>query len=445
MTHYPDSCHHFRVPVPPGITARAHVHAYAQTIPGLGRLLRPLALLMAAGLLSAGSGAAAETHDWPGYMGPGMNGKTAEEIPGLRLSPVWDKQLGMGISSVAVVDGRLYTMGNDGANTTVYCLNPETGGEIWAHVFPSPGPRNNFPGGGTPFPGGPTSTPVVDDGHVYVIGRFGQVFCLNADTGAVVWSLDYEKDFPGYELPTWGFSASPLIAGERLYLEPGGPGQAVVCVNKADGTVLWQGGDDLASYSTPQVRELDGQGVLISFHDPDMVGRNPATGEELWRVPWETRYGVNAANPVVTGPNTIFVSSGYRTGCAHLQISGGEVTELWRNNNLSNQHSVSILHDGHLYGFDERDLVCVDVASGEQRWQQPRVGRGALSIAGDHLIVQEEDGWLTIASATPAAFTPLVRERIFTEAHSWTMPVVVNGLLYARDVRGHMRCFRLEP
>lgn len=399
----------------------------------------------AAVLMMAGHGTAAENFEWPGYMGPGMNGRTAEGVSGTNLVPVWDKQLGMGVSSVAVVGGRLYTMGNDGANTTVFCLDPATGEEIWTHVFPSPGPRNHFPGGGTPFPGGPTSTPLVDDGKVYVIGRFGQVFCLDADEGGVVWSLDYRQDFPGHEVPTWGFSASPMIDGDHLFLEPGGPGQAVVCVDKRDGSIVWKAGDDLASYSTPQIRELDGRRVLLSFHNPDFVGRDPSNGEELWRVPWQTQYGVNAANPVVSGPDTVFVSSGYRTGCAHLRVSGDSVTELWRNNNLSNQHSVSILLGGHLYGFNERDLVCVEVATGEQTWSQPRVGRGALSIAGEHLIVQEEDGWLTIAPAVPGAFNPVVRERVFTEAHSWTMPVLVNGLLYARDVQGHMRCFRIEP
>ncbi|MBC8161398.1 MAG: amidohydrolase, partial [Roseiflexaceae bacterium] len=94
---------------------------------------------------------------------------------------------GTGASSVAVKGGRLYTMGNSGNSDVVWCLDALKGTEIWKHTYPQPLDARQFEGG----PGG---TPTVDGEKVYTLSHQGDLFCLAAASGKVVWSKNLQKD-----------------------------------------------------------------------------------------------------------------------------------------------------------------------------------------------------------------------------------------------------------
>lgn len=394
-------------------------------------------LLLAAGM-AAGCGLAPGV-DWPNYLGPGWLGKTSESPGTGRPEKIWEKDVGMGCGSFAAKGGVVLTMGNDGRNTShVWCLDARDGKEIWKFAFASDSTRNNQGGGNTPYYGGPNSTPAIDGGNVYVIGRFGQVFCLDLRTGESKWAFDWAKELPGFTLPTWSYAASPYIHGDHLFIEPGGKGQATVCLDKATGKVVWKAGDDAASYAMPRIAELGGRPVLLSFNAFGVVGKDPSDGAERFRQRWRTSYDINSAALMPVGKDRLFVSSGYGTGCAMYRVGDDGLEQLWKNKNMKNKHTVSVLHEGAIYGFDEDDLVCLDPESGERHWKQGGFGKGALIIADGTLVILGENGKFALAKASQDGFEPSFEERLFEKFHCWTNPVLANGRIFTKDVKGNV-------
>ncbi len=397
----------------------------------------PLALLSTLALAASCNAA-----DWPHYLGSDRSGITSEDVPDT-LSEVWKRNLGIGISQIVVQGQRAYTMGNYDNETTIYCIDPETGKDLWSESFFSPSEKNNFSGGKTPFPGGPTSTPTIHEGRLYTLSRFGHVHCWDTETGKQLWDLEYKKAFPDHTLPTWGYSASPFIDEGRLYLEPGGKNHSCVALDAKTGAVIWKTGKDGAAYSTPQIAEIDGRKTLLTFNAFGLVGRDPSDGKELFRKRWKTNYDVNAAQPIALNSKNIFISSGYGTGGALFEIANQEVNTIWETKKMANKHTVSLLIGKHLYGFSEDTLRCIDVATGKPLWNKDGYGRGSLTgLTGGKAIVQAENGTLAIAKLSPSGIEIISEMKLFSKHHSWTAPSVANGRIFARDVSGNVVCLK---
>ena len=81
--------------------------------------------------------------DWPQWRGVNRDGISTEKVLPASWGKdgpkqLWKKEVGTGVSSVAVRGGRLYTMGNNGNKDVVFCLDAATGAEIWKHTYPQP-------------------------------------------------------------------------------------------------------------------------------------------------------------------------------------------------------------------------------------------------------------------------------------------------------------------
>ena len=175
----------------------------------------------------------------------------------------------------------------------------------------------------------------------------------------------------------------------------------------------------------------------------EIVCLNPATGDIVWRFPWKTSYDINAADTIISG-DKIFISSGYDHGCVLLKIDANKVTELWQNKNMCNQINSSVLWEGCLYGFSGQvngggKLTCIDFETGSLKWSQGGFGTGSLMLADGKLIILGEKGKLVIAEASPDEFREISSARILT-GKCWTVPVLANGRIYARNAAGRLVC-----
>ena len=368
--------------------------------------------------------------DWPNYRGPDHNGITRETNwsatwPNSGPKILWKKPVGTGFSSFAVVDGRVYTMGNTGkqGNTDiVYCFNAETGQDIWTHAYPCPlEPKY--------YEGGTLSTPSVDNGKVYTLSKMGDLFCLNAATGTVIWQKQLNKDM-GYELPTWHFSSSPLIQGDMLFLNLGDAGLAL---NKNNGALIWENGKGKCGYSTPTPYEMNGKPGLAIFGMNSVLAVSPQDGQKLWQFEWKTKHDVNAADPIISG-NKVFITSGYGRGCALLEINGSSVNKVWESKAVRAQMNCLVLRDGYLYGFDDDILKCIKMADGTEQWQDKSLGKGALMMSADgRLIIMSDKSELAIAQAKPDQLNVLARAQVLAREKCWTTPVLADGRIYARN------------
>jgi outer membrane protein assembly factor BamB len=201
---------------------------------------------------------------------------------------------------------------------------------------------------------------------------------------------------------------------------------------------VWAALDDPASYSSPMLVTLAGVRQILTFTATRLVGLSPENGRLLWEFPWETQNGVNASQPLIAGPDRVFISSGYGADAAMVQLAAGAgeqltVRELWRTNRLNNVFTSSVLHDGFIYGLDEAILTCLDASTGELKWKGGRYGYGQVLLASGHLIVLTEEGELALVRADPTAHQEITRVPAI-EGKTWNHPAMSDGILLVRNI-----------
>jgi outer membrane protein assembly factor BamB len=381
---------------------------------------------------------------WPDFRGPARDGRSAEAIhtdwPGDGLPRLWKQPIGLGYASFVVADGRAFTIEQRRRQEVVAAYDVETGRELWTNGWD--GEFVETMGGD-----GPRATPTFHEGRVYALGALGELRCLDAATGAVVWRRNILDDNGAANLD-WGMSGAPLIVDEKVIVLPGGPGgKSVVAYNKTNGEVVWRSLDDRQAYVSPVLATIAGirQILVVSAHR--VVGLTPADGSLLWEYPWATDQGINVAQPVVLGRDRVFLSASYGQGAAVVEITrAGDrlaARSVWENSRMKNKFTSSILHEGHLYGLDEAILACIDAETGELKWKGGRYGYGQPIFASGHLIVLAENGDLALVKATPEGHQELARVPAI-EGKTWNHPVVANGRLLVRNLR-EMAAFDIRP
>ncbi|MBC8350595.1 MAG: PQQ-like beta-propeller repeat protein [Planctomycetes bacterium] len=380
--------------------------------------------------------------DWSRWRGPTRDGISMESHLRIDWSTdgtptIWKASVGIGLSSVVVGDRRAFTIGNRDNEDTVYCFDAETGDTRWTHTYEAP-LNDNF------FEGGPTSTPTIDQDAVYTLSREGDVFCFDVKTGDVRWSKNVAEEAE-VRVPGWGFGASPVVHGNMLLLAIGETGTAV---DKRTGELLWSSVDRDAGYATPLLFQHNNKWLAMIASGKFYHLIDVATGKERWRYRWLTRFGCNAADPIMND-DTVFISSGYNRGSALLRLIDNEPEVVWKNKEFQNQFSSSVLIDGFLYGIDgdttgARTLKCVQLATGAIQWSEEGFGSGSLIAAKTHLIILSEAGELAIVEASPSKFKLLAKAKVL-DGKCWTAPALANGRVYCRSTDGDVVCVDLRP
>jgi outer membrane protein assembly factor BamB len=380
----------------------------------------------------------AAADDWPRWRGPRLNGISLEkdwldQWPKDGPPEAWKGTVGLGFSSVIVAEGRAFTLGHKDEKDTIHCLDVATGKPIWQHSYDAALGDNSFDGG-------TTGTPTFHNGKLYTLSRWGDLFCFEAASGKVIWSRNLTKDDKA-RVPSWGFSGSPLVHENLLLLNVGKAGMAL---ERDTGKVVWSSADEEPGYSTPVPFQRGGEWLLLVSSGTAFAAVKLKSGKPVWEHQWATRYGVNAADPILAG-DQVFISSGYTKGCALLQMGDDAVKETWRNKNMRNQFNSCVLLDGFLYGIDgdttgtPATLRCIELKSGEVRWTEKDIGSGGLTAAGGKLIVMTETGELIVAPASAKEFKPTARAKVL-EGKCWTVPVLANGRIYCRNAAGDVVC-----
>ena len=391
-------------------------------------LLAALSALVGASVTGSSGGAT-----WPAYRGPDGTG-ISHETGLLKAWPeggprvLWRMPLGDGYSGISVSGTRLYTMYSTKEDEIVACHEAVSGKELWRSRIDSNRPDDQGDG--------PRSTPTIDGDRVYALGARGKLLALEASTGKTVWKKDLKKDF-GARVPRWGISTSPFIEGDLLLLDAGGsPDRSIIALNKKDGSMAWSARSDKPGYSTPISVTFGGRRQVLFFTGSALVSIDPSDGRQLWDFKWKTSYDINAAMPIFVPPDRVFISSGYDVGAALLQVNDDDgrfkIVPVWRSRVMKNHFNSSILHDGHLYGFDYGTLKCIDANTGQEKWGQRGFAKGSLLLADGHLIILSEGGLLALAEATPDGFQEKGRVQIL-EGRTWTMPSLSNKTLYLRN------------
>ena len=367
---------------------------------------------------------------WTGFRGPNRDAHYQQTAITNQPRLLWKQPIGGGYASFACAEGRAFTIEQRRQHEAAVTYDIGTGRELWSHTWPAEFVESL---GGD----GPRATPTYDEGRVYFLGALGELRCLSASDGKLLWRKPHEVNL------TYGASASPLIVDNKLIVA----GDDVIAHDKLTGAPIWRFTDEKPAYSSPMVVTLAGQRQLLIVGKTRAMGLSIDQGKLLWEFPWVVLQGNrNIAQPLILSSNRFFLSAGYGTGCAAVEIvqrsaDSLSARELWRNKNLKSKFASPVLWQNHIYGLDEDILVCLEAQTGARQWKDGRYGYGQLLLASGHLIILCGDGDLAFVKASPEAHQELLRIPAI-EGKTWNHPALEYGKLLVRNAV-EMACFQI--
>jgi outer membrane protein assembly factor BamB len=383
--------------------------------------------------------------DWPQWRGPDRTGLSRETgllntWPAGGPRVVWSvATLGPGQGTVAVKGDRVFVQGSDPLQSTIVALNRADGKTVWTQAL---GKSIFAPSGGA----GPRATPTIDGDRVYALTENGDLACLRARDGSIVWKRTLIWEFKG-KLPTWLFAESPLIDGDRIYVTPGGQGAGIVALDKMTGETVWMtetlGGE--AAYGSIVVGDIQGVRTLLAMTVPGGVGVRASDGKVMWKDPRLATSAAHVATPNFFDGKVLYA---YDSGLSLLSLTAerGSVTArpIYFSTDLAVEWGGVVIRDGYAYAFNAAGLVCVEVASGKRVWRDRSIGTGALTYADGHLYLLSKDFVVGLAEATPAGYKETGRFTIAETAQpSYAHPVVSGGRLYIRN-QGNLTAYDIK-
>ena len=396
----------------------------------------------------------AEAADWPQWRGPDREGRSAEtgllkQWPQGGPKLLWEMTgLGTGFSSVAIVAGKLYTMGDispDSGSEKVQCViayDLGTKNRLWAAQV------------GSPHSDGPRCTPTVDGGLVYAIGTSGNVVCVDAGSGKVLWKKNFQTDLDGGENPGWKFSESPLVDGGKLLCTPGGRKAVLAALDKKTGDIIWKcsmpdigsRGSDQAGYSSIVAADAAGIKQYVQLTNKGVVGVAAEDGRFLWGYNKIANGTANIPTPVVVA-DYVFCSTAYGAGSALLKLTPGgdgvtaQEVYFLDAGTFQNHHGGFVRLGDYIYGghgHGQGAPTCIEIKTGKIMWQakQPGGGSAAVLYADGHFYFRYEDNTIALIQADPKQYTLKstfkLPQRQGMSGPGWPHPVIVDGSLYLR-------------
>ena len=408
--------------------------------------------------------------EWPNIRGPQWDGRSketglADTWPSDGPPILWTCELGQGYSSFVAWEDSVATQYQTLGGQYVICLNAKTGKTQWQHRYAWPyEPAGVYPG--------PRSTPVYCDGQVFFTSPSGIVGCLDSKSGELKWSVDLYAKFE-CKPPGFGYSSSPIVVGELVVLPVGGKGSSIAALNKVDGSVAWQAGDEQASYASVLPIDFQGRSLILGYLQNAIVCHDASTGELVWHRPLSSGYDEHSAWPIYREP-FVWIASPFQSGSELLELTTDPtqpIRTVRRSKLMSNDIFSSVLHDGGIYGFDLHEAQakthrtsrgifrCIDFQTGESLWsvgtgradhslrsdgssakettnitaRESVIGHATVIVADDKLILMNDLGELILARANKAAYQELSRVQLLSGEICWTQPCLANGRLFVRN------------
>jgi outer membrane protein assembly factor BamB len=452
---------------------------------------RDLVIWTCATALVVALAASLKADDWPQWLGPqrdGMWGETGilEKFPKDGPKVRWRFDLSNGYAGPAVANGRVYVMDRvlaEGAKNPsnpfnrdkvageerVFCINDKDGKEVWRHTYPCTYDVS--------YPNGPRTTPVIQDGRVYTLGTMGDLYCLDEKDGKVVWSKNLVKDY-GAPVSQWGFSAHPVIEGDKLICLVGGKGSEVVAFDKKTGVEKWKAmsmRNSDVGYAPPMVFSFGGKRQLVIWDPEKVSGLDPETGNVLWQTDKDTfrcKNSLTVSTPRLD-KDRLLVTAFYE-GSLLLQLDKNKATPtvVWKDagrgetpEQTETLHSIMCtpyIKDGYIYGVcSYGELRCLKEADGSRVWEDLRAtgsqtkpterwANAFLTPQGDRWFLFNEKGDLIIATLSPKGYEEIDRAHLLDPTTQlqpnrkvlWSHPAYANKSIYVRNDK-EIVCFSL--
>lgn len=400
--------------------------------------------------------------DWPNWRGSHHGQWKEQGVPTKfdsdQLKPKWSQEIGPGYSGPTVASGRVFITDRIAAPEQierVLCFDEATGKPLWKHEY-------NCDYVGINYTAGPRACVTIEDSRAYALGAMGDLHCLNAESGEVVWKRSLNDDYKisaTRRMPIWGIAAAPLIYQDLVILHIGGADAAcVVGLEKATGKEKWRALKDRASYAAPILIEQAGKEVVVVWTGDSVSGLAPATGDVVWRYAFpSSKMPIGIATPLHKD-NRIFVTSFY-DGCLMLKLSETEmsVEKVWRRKGRSERDTDGLqsiistptwLGD-YIYGADSYgELRCLQASDGERVWEDltatPKARWSNIHFVqnGDITWMFNERGELITSRLSPKGFDEIDRAKLIEPTEdqlrrrggvTWAHPAFANKTVFIRN------------
>jgi outer membrane protein assembly factor BamB len=404
----------------------------------------------------------AHAEDWPQWRGPSRDGVWKETgildaFPAETMPVAWEAPIGAGYTGPTVSGSRVYVMDRQTKPEhieRVLCFDRDSGKPLWNHSYPRKYTIS--------YTAGPRASVTIHEGKAYAIGAMGDIHCLDAESGKVLWAIDGIEKF-NIQMPIWGTAGSPLIFDDLVILQVGGKAGCFVALDRLTGETKWQAVEDKASYASPILIEQGSQKVVAAYSGANVVGLDPSTGKEFWRIAFPNKnMPIGVATPITDGKQ-LFCTSFY-DGAVNIELGSDSPTAklLWRRNGASEMKtdviqsiiSTPAIEEGYVYGVDSYgELRCIDLKTGDRVWEDlTATPKSRWSTI--HFVKQQEEGqkprWflfnergeLLIADLSPQGFKEHSRAKILEPTTEqlrqrggvcWSHPAFANKCIFARN------------
>lgn len=373
---------------------------------------------------------------WTDWRGPNRTG-ISPDVPA-RLSScvkfLWRRGLtGSAVAGVAVASGKVIVADkNERGDQDIWrCLNADNGEEQWAIAYATPAKME--------FTNGPRATPVIHDGLAYMLGAFGDLYCVDLSDSRILWRRNILKEFDA-DLPKWGTCSTPLIVDDELIVNPGAENASLVALDLRSGRVLWKTPGELAAYGSFILGTFGGVRQIVGYDAASLGGWDPNTGRRLWTLLPAKKGDYNVPTPIDVGGRLLVSTENNGTRLYDFD-AGGQIRPVPAASNprLAPDSSTPVVIDGLVYGC-RRKLVCLDL-NNELKTQYVLDEDAAFKdyaalIAGNgHVLAISVRGELVLLKALRDNMTPVSRLRLFQDTEVWSHPALLANRLYIRNMK----------
>lgn len=347
--------------------------------------------------------------------------------------------IGDGWSSVISNGKYIYASGKNGTMDQLTCIDFE--GNVKWQVPYGKGWDQSYPN--------TRGTPTIEGDRIYIVSGYGELVCMNAETGEINWKINVDKDYQA-DWHDWGVAESPLIVDNKVICSPASAVATFVAFDKISGKEVWRspGTDGQRSYVSPILRKFNGKDYILGASASDLYIVDPENGDlrasykyfnsSMWR--WQPRGMIWANSPIVKG-NMIFLSIGYDYPAKMLRVNDevNSIEEVWTSNLLDNHHHGLIELDGYLYGSywihnNAGAWACLDWNSGEVKYDQEWNSKGELVYAdGLFYVYIEKTGDVGLVQPDPSGFRVISSFKVEKgRGPHWSHPYIFEGKMFMR-------------